>query len=68
MKVAVIGAGHMGRYHAQKFAQCEGAQLVAVVDADASRASLFPACEFFTDYRKILEIDATFDAVKNVLG
>ena len=54
----------MGRYHAQKFAQCEGAELVAVVDADASRASLFPACEFFTDYRKILEIaDAAVIAV-----
>ena len=54
----------MGRYHAQKFAQCEGAQLVAVVDADASRAALFPACEFFTDYRRILEIaDAAVIAV-----
>ena len=25
----------MGRYHAQKFASCEGAGLAAVVDADA---------------------------------
>lgn len=38
MKVAVIGAGHMGRLHAEKFAKCEGAELVAVVDPDAARA------------------------------
>jgi len=64
LKVAVIGAGHMGRYHAQKFAQCEGAKLVAVVDADASRAAFFPGCDFYTDYRKVLEIaDAAVVAV-----
>ncbi len=38
MNVAVIGAGHMGRYHAEKFARCEGVRLAAVVDADAERA------------------------------
>jgi len=54
----------MGRYHAQKFAQCEGAKLVAVVDADASRAAFFPGCDFYTDYRKVLEIaDAAVVAV-----
>ena len=54
----------MGRYHAQKFAHCEGAQLVAVVDADASRASLFPGIEFFTNHKKILEVaDAAVIAV-----
>jgi predicted dehydrogenase len=39
LKVAVIGAGHMGRYHAEKFAALRGVQLVAVVDADAARAA-----------------------------
>ncbi len=54
----------MGRYHAQKFAHCEGAQLVAVVDANSSRASLFPGIDFFTDYRKVLSIaDAAVIAV-----
>jgi predicted dehydrogenase len=38
LKAAVIGAGHMGRYHADKLARVPGVQLVAVVDADAARA------------------------------
>ena len=36
MKAAVIGAGHMGRYHAQKLARLT--ELVGVVDADPARA------------------------------
>ena len=34
----MIGAGHMGRWHAEKFSRCEGAQLVAVADPDLARA------------------------------
>jgi predicted dehydrogenase len=57
LKVAVIGAGHMGRYHAQKFANCPGAELVAVVDPDPARATI-------SDYRTILgRIDAAVIAV-----
>jgi predicted dehydrogenase len=47
LKVAVIGAGHMGRYHAEKFARLPGVELVAVVDPDPARAQL-------SDYRKVL--------------
>lgn len=36
--VAVIGAGHMGRYHVQKYAQLPAARLVAVIDTDVERA------------------------------
>jgi predicted dehydrogenase len=38
LPVAVIGAGHMGRHHVQKYAEMEGARLVAVVDANLERA------------------------------
>ena len=41
MKVAVVGAGHMGRYHVQKFVELarEGlCELVGVCDADGARA------------------------------
>jgi predicted dehydrogenase len=64
VRVAVIGAGHMGRYHAQKFASCEGAELAAVVDADASRAASFPGTPFFDSHKKILsKCDAVVIAV-----
>jgi predicted dehydrogenase len=36
LKAAVIGAGHMGRYHAEKLARLK--RLVGVVDADPARA------------------------------
>ncbi len=38
LPVAVIGAGHMGRYHVQKYAALPQARLVAVIDRDVERA------------------------------
>ena len=38
IRCAVIGAGHFGAYHAQKYAKLPGARLVAVVDSDGARA------------------------------
>ena len=57
MKVAVIGAGHMGRFHAEKFARLPGVELAAVVDPDPARAKV-------SDFRKIIgAIDAAVIAV-----
>ena len=39
VRVAVVGAGYLGRFHAQKYAQLDGAELVAVVDTNADRAA-----------------------------
>jgi predicted dehydrogenase len=47
LKLAVIGAGHMGRYHAEKFARLPGVELAAVVDPDPARAQV-------SDFRKVL--------------
>jgi predicted dehydrogenase len=38
LPVAVVGAGHMGRFHVQKYTQNPAARLVAVVDANVGRA------------------------------
>jgi predicted dehydrogenase len=38
MRTAVVGCGHFGRYHAEKYVALTDAQLVAVVDRDAERA------------------------------
>lgn len=38
LRTAVVGVGYLGRFHAQKYAQLPGVELVAVVDADAAAA------------------------------
>jgi predicted dehydrogenase len=38
VRAAVVGCGHFGRHHADKYAACAGARLVAVVDRDAAAA------------------------------
>ena len=61
LRAAVIGAGYLGRYHAQKYATLPGVSLVAVVDVDADRAAGIAAetgARPFTDFRDVLgEID-----------
>jgi predicted dehydrogenase len=67
LRIAVLGVGYMGRFHAEKFAANSGAKLVAVVDADAARAGEVAAalgCAHATDYRELLpRIDAACIAV-----
>jgi predicted dehydrogenase len=56
LKVAVVGAGHMGRYHAEKFAARGDCRLVAVVDVDRARAEALATqlgCPFVTNYREV---------------
>lgn len=38
IRVAVVGVGHLGRFHAQKYAALPTCRLVAVVDTDLERA------------------------------
>ncbi len=38
IRVAVIGAGYLGRLHAEKYARIDGAELVGVADTDVERA------------------------------
>ncbi len=38
LKAAVVGAGYLGRFHAQKYASLPGVDLVAIVDVDPERA------------------------------
>jgi len=38
VRVAVIGCGHFGRFHARKYRESEGAELVAVVDREPAAA------------------------------
>ena len=62
IRAAVIGVGYLGRFHAQKFAQVPGCELVAVVDSrqevrDAVGTEV--AARGLADYRELLgSVDA----------
>ncbi len=62
MKVAVIGAGYLGRFHALKYAAMEDVDLVAVVDIDEDRARRVASeadTRAYTSFRDVIgKIDA----------
>jgi len=62
LKVGVIGAGYLGRFHAEKYARMEDVDLVAVVDTDeaaARRTAEKCAAAAAADYRTLFgQVDA----------
>ncbi len=62
LRVAVIGVGYIGRFHAEKYANMPDAALVGVVDPDRSKADAAAASlhtSAYTDYRDLAgEVDA----------
>lgn len=62
IRTAVIGVGYLGQFHAEKYAQLPGSELVAVVDTDRARADEVAAkvgAVGCTDYRELLDkVDA----------
>ncbi|MGA0098851.1 MAG: Gfo/Idh/MocA family protein [Steroidobacteraceae bacterium] len=62
LRVAVVGAGYLGRFHAQKYASMDGVQLVGVVDPDTRARDSLAAelgCAALADHREILgKVDA----------
>jgi predicted dehydrogenase len=62
VRAAVIGVGYLGRFHAQKYAQLEQCELVAVVDARPEPRAAVAAevgTQALADYRSLLgQIDA----------
>ncbi len=62
LSTAVIGAGYLGRFHAQKYAALPDCDLVAVADADEAAAREHAeanGARALTDYRELLgRIDA----------
>jgi predicted dehydrogenase len=71
LRTAVIGVGYLGRFHAQKYRQLEGSDLVAVVDANAESARKVAeelGVAAVTDYRDVLDrVDAISIAVPTPL-
>ena len=66
-RIAVIGAGYLGRHHARLLADLDGAHLTAVVDIEPERAAAAAektGATAFSDYRELLgEVDAVTVAV-----
>jgi len=58
----VVGVGYLGQFHAEKYAQLENAELVAVVDLDRERAAQVAekvGARSCSDFREILgQVDA----------
>ena len=56
LRVAVVGVGHFGRLHAEKYAALDGAELIAVVDSDGERAAEVAGplgCRALTDHAEL---------------
>jgi predicted dehydrogenase len=67
IRVAVIGVGYLGKFHAQKYSAMDNVQLVGVADIDRSRAAEVAAgfgTRAFTDHRDLL---SSVDAVSIVV-
>ncbi|HUA89040.1 MAG TPA: Gfo/Idh/MocA family oxidoreductase, partial [Steroidobacteraceae bacterium] len=57
IRVAVVGVGYLGRFHAQKYAQAGGCELFGVADARAEARDAVAAelgTRAFADYRELL--------------
>ena len=57
IRAAVIGVGYLGRFHAQKYAQLDACELVAVVDGREDVRNAVAAevkCRAVADYRELL--------------
>lgn len=69
-RYAVVGVGHLGRFHAEKYALIPEARLVAVVDKNAARArdaAQRHGCEALTDHRQLAgRVDAASVVVPTV--
>ena len=58
LRAAVIGVGHLGAYHADKYHAHPEVDLIAVVDVDRDRAGQIAdklGTQAYTDYRDIIE-------------
>ena len=62
LRVAVVGVGHFGRLHAEKYAAMDDVELVAVVDQDAARGAEIAAahgCQALEHYQDLAgKVDA----------
>ena len=59
LKIAVIGAGHLGKIHTRLLAQIEDARIVAVCDPDPGTRQQIKSqfgCPVESDYRRVMDV------------
>ncbi len=66
IRIAVVGAGHLGRFHAQKFSKISDCELVAICDVDGVKAKAVAdevQSHAETDYKTLIgRVDAVMVA------
>ncbi len=66
LRLAVVGAGHLGRFHSQKFSQIKECQLVGICDVDLQKAQAVAdevKSQALTDYKQLIgKVDAVMVA------
>lgn len=71
LRCAVIGAGYLGKFHAEKYAALSDCELVAVVDIDPAAANAVAdklGCQAIADYHDLLgNVDAVSIVVPTTL-
>jgi predicted dehydrogenase len=71
VRVGVIGTGYLGRFHAEKYADLPGVELVGLMDADPDRASQIAGklkTRAFSDPADLIgQVDAVSIVVPTVL-
>lgn len=63
LRVAVVGVGHLGKFHARIYAAHPAAELVCVVDPDAAHAKELATELGCSAYEHVSELPADIDAV-----
>jgi len=62
IRIGVVGTGHLGNYHLQKYQKLEDVRIVGVADVDrpkADKAAAAFGCMAFADHRELVEnVDA----------
>ncbi len=59
IKAAVVGCGHLGSYHAEKYAGLDNVELLAVCDLDISKSKKIAkkySSTFYDDYEKLKDL------------
>jgi predicted dehydrogenase len=66
IRIAVVGAGHLGRFHSQKFSQIADCELVAICDVDPAKAKAVAEevkSQVEADYKNLIgKVDAVMIA------